>query len=258
MDRLLLFSDADTYHNRSTLSHCVHYFLENKLDALNLLPKISSRDFFSKLILPVYSLDRHTFCSPVDTNDPQKKTAYFNGVYYMIKRDVYQKIGTHEYFRNRYSADIFIGRKLKESKFNMRRVRGELYLSSDTFRSVKYLFNQISRIMYRSYLESKFEAIRNTVVLLTLEFAPLAILLYSIVVTQFEYSNRFPETVLLNLSIVNILIMIGLCSVQSRFAVYQNFFYGIGAPIAGCIFSFAYAVGLLRAIRKQHVTWREG
>ena len=244
---LLLFSDADTYHNRNTIKLCVQYFVENKLDALNLLPRISASDFFTKLVVPLYSLDRHTFCSPVDTNDPEKKAAYFNGVYYLIKKEVYQKIGTHESYRDKYSADIFIGRTLKELKFKMKRVRGELYLSSNTMRSVRYLFNQ-----------SKLGAIKNTIALLVLEFSPLAILLYSIIVTQIKDPNFFPETVLLILSIVTILIMIGLCCLQSRYASYQNILYGFGAPIAGCIFSFAYAVGLFRAIRRLSINWREG
>ena len=125
-------------------------------------------------------------------------------------------------------------------------------------RSVRYLFNQISRITYRHYQESKLSVIKNTIALLVLEFSPLAILLYSIIVTQIKNSSLFPETVLLILSIVTILIMIGLCCLQSRYALYQNILYGFGAPIAGCIFSFAYAVGLFRAIRRVSINWREG
>ena len=105
---------ADTYHNRNTIKLCVQDFVENKLDALNLLPRISASDFFTKLVVPVYSLDRHTFCWPVVTNDPEKKGTYFNGVYYLIKKEVYQKIGTHESYKDKYTADIFIGRTLKE------------------------------------------------------------------------------------------------------------------------------------------------
>lgn len=255
---LLLFSDADTYHNRNTIKVCVEYFVKNKLDALNLLPKISTPDFFTKLVAPVYSLDRHTFCSPVDTNDPEKKAAYFNGVYYLIKREVYQKIGTHESYRDKYSEDIFIGRTLKELKFKMKRVRGELYLSSDTIRSVRYLFNQISRITYRYYQESKLGAIKNTIALLLLNFSPMALLLYSIIVTRIKDPSLFPETVLPVLSLVTLLIMVGLCCLQSKYGLYQNILYGFGAPVAGCVFSLAYVVGLFRAIRRLPIKWREG
>jgi len=253
---LLLFTDADTYHMNDSIGICVEYLIENDLDTLNLLPNILAHSLFTKLILPMYSLDRHTFCSPVDTNDPKKKAVYFHGIYFMIKRDVYEKIGTHASFKDKYSADVFIGNKLKELKFKINRVRGEFNLST-TLRSVKYVFNQSSRIMHRSYQESKLAAIRNTLSLLVVEFSPLVFLAYSIFVTQFNDSKLFPETVLLIISISTILVMIILCSLQSRFALYQSALYGFGAPIAGCIFSCAYAVGLFKAIGKASVNWRQ-
>jgi hypothetical protein len=241
---------------RDSIGICVKYLIENELDTLNLLPNILAHSLLTKLILPVYSLDRHTFCSPVDTNDPKKKAVYFHGIYFMIKRDVYEKIGTHASFKDKYSADVFIGNKLKELKFKMNRVRGELHLST-SLRSVKYIFNQSSRIMHRSYQESKLAAIRNTLSLLVVEFSPLVFLAYSIFVTQFKDSKLFPETVLLVTSIATILIMIILCSLQSRFALSQSALCGFGAPIAGCIFSCAYVVGLFKAIGKASVNWRQ-
>lgn len=253
---LLLFTDADTYHTSDSIGICVKYLIENELDTLNLLPNILAHSLFTKLILPMYSLDRHTFCSPVDSNDPKKNAVYFHGIYFIIKRDVYEKIGTHASFKDKYSADVFIGNKLKELKFKMKRVRGELYLST-SLRSVKYIFNQSSRIMHRLYQENKLVAIRNTISLLVVEFSPLVFMAYSIFVTQFRDARLFPETVLLIISIATILIMIILCSLQSRFALYQSALCGFGAPIAGCIFSFTYAVGLFKAIGKASVNWRQ-
>src|SRR5437867_3043717 len=241
---------------RNTTTLCVQYFIENKLDALNLLPRSMAHDFFTKLILPMHSIHRHTFCSPVDANDPKKKNVYFLGTYYLIKRDVYKKIGTHASFRDHIDNDFFIGKKLKELKFNMKQIRGEFYLRTDSLRSWKWMYNQISRITIPNYQENRRRTVRNTLSLLTLEFSPLVLLVYSIIVTQFKDSKLFPETVAVILSIVTILIMIVLCSFQSRYVLYQNTLYGLGAPLAGCIYSFAYAVGLLKAIGKASITWR--
>ena len=253
---ILLFSEADTYHMRNTTTLCVQYLIENKLDALNLLPRSMAHDFFTKLILPMHSIHRHTFCSPVDANDPKKKKVYFLGTYYLIKRDVYKKIGTHASFRDHIDNDFFIGKKLKELKFKMKQIRGEFYLRTDSLRSWKWMYNQISRITIPNYQENRPRTVRNTLALLTLEFSPLVLLVYSIIVTQFKDSRLFPETVAVILSFVTILIMIVLCSFQSRFVLYQNALYGLGAPLAGCMYSFAYAVGLIKAISKASITWR--
>jgi glycosyltransferase involved in cell wall biosynthesis len=253
---ILLFSEADTYHMRNTTTLCVQYLIENKLDALNLLPRSMAHDFSTKLILPMHSIHRHTFCSPVDANDPKKKKVYFLGTYYLIKRDVYKKIGTHASFRDNIDNDFFIGKKLKELKFKMKQIRGEFHLRTDSLRSWKWMYNQISRITIPNYQENRWRTVRNTLALLTLEFSPLVLLVYSIIVTQFKDSRLFPETVALILSFVTILIMIVLCSFQSRYVLYQNALYGLGAPLAGCLYSFAYALGLAKAIGKASITWR--
>jgi len=138
----------------------------------------------------------------------------------------------------------------------MKQIRGEFYLRTDSLRSWKWMYNQISRITIPNYQENRPRTVRNTLALLTLEFSPLVLLVYSIIVTQFKDSRLFPETVAVILSFVTILIMIVLCSFQSRYVLYQNALYGFGAPLAGCMYSFAYAVGLLKAIGKASITWR--
>ena len=253
---LLLFSEADTYHMRDTMSLCVQYLIENRLDALNLLPRSMAHDFFTKLLLPMHSIHRHTFCSPVDANDPNKKKVFFLGTYYLIKRDVYEKIGTHASFREHIDNDFFIGKKLKQLKFKMKQIRGEFYLRTDSLRSWRWMYNQISRITIPNYQENRRGTVRNTLALLTLQFFPLMLLLYSIIITQIHDSRLFPETVALILSLVATLIMIVLCSFQSKYVLYQNALYGFGAPLAGCLYSFAYAVGLLKGIAKSSITWR--
>jgi len=253
---ILLFTEADTFHMRNTTTLAIQYFIENKLDAMNLVHRSMAYNFLTKLILPMHSIFRHTFCSPVDANDPNNKKVYFVGTYYLIKRDVYKKIGTHSAFRNDIENDFFIGKRLKELKFKIKQIRGEVYLRTDALRSWNWMYNQISRIMIPRYQENRRGAIRDTLALLTLEFSPLVLLVYSMIVTQFNNSRLFPETVGLMLSVILILIMIVLCSFQSRYVLYQNALYGIGAPLAGCMYSFAWALGLLKAITKSSIKWR--
>lgn len=253
---ILLFSEANTNHKRNITTLCVQYLIENKLDALNLLPRSMASSFFTKLMLPMHTIHRHTFCSPIDTNDPKKKKVYFLGTYYMIRRDVYKKIGTHESVRDRYDNDFFIGKKIKELKFKMKQIRGEFYLHKDTLRSWKWMFNQVSRVMIPFYQENRRGAIRHALTLVTVQFFPLVFLVYFIIVTQHKDSRLFPEIVALILSSLAVLIMTVLCSFQSRWVLYQHPLYGFGAPLAGCIYSFACAVGLLKAIGRSSVDWR--
>jgi hypothetical protein len=139
----------------------------------------------------------------------------------------------------------------------MKVIRGEFYLRTDTIRSAKFIFNQIARVVIPYYQENKRGAIRVTLALLALKFSPLVLLVYSIIVTQFTDSSLFPETVSLILCFLIIVIMIVLSSFQLKCVLYQNALYGLGAPIGACIFSFAFIIGLIKAIGKASITWKE-
>ena len=255
---ILLFTDADTYHKTDTLSLSILYFFKHKLDTLNVLPKTIGATFLSKLILPLYTLHQHTFCSPVYTNDPnsKRKNAYFLGTYYLLRRDAYEKIGTHKAVRQEFNEDIFIGEKLRNLGFKVHTIRGELNLYTETIRSSNYIFNQISRVIIPYYRTNKLIALRLTIFLFAIEFSPPFLLLYSII-SYLYHGNLFPEMISLILSLTSVAIMVIVSSLQMKYGLYQNPLYGLGAPIGAGVYSFAYLVALLKAILRAKVAWRE-
>jgi chlorobactene glucosyltransferase len=256
---ILLFTDADTYHRADTLSLSILYFFKHKLDTLNVLPRTIGDTFVSKLILPLYTLHQHTFCSPVYTNDPdsKKKNAYFLGIYYLLKRDAYEKIGTHKAVREEFHEDTVIGKKLRNLGFRVHTIRGEHNLYTETLRSSSHIFNQISRVIIPYYRVNKLIALRLTIFLFSIEFVPAFLLLYSIITYQLSRGNLFPEMISLILSVISVSIMVIVSSLQMKYGLYQNPWYGLGAPIGACIYSFAYLFALFKAIGKSNVGWRE-
>ena len=256
---ILLFTDADTYHTKNTLSLCIMYFIKNNLDALNLLPRTIGINLFTRLLLPLYTLHQHTFCSPVSVNDPnsKKKDIYFLGTYYLIKRETYEKIGTHSAVRDKFIEDLVIGRKLRELKFKMNMIRGEFNLYTETIRTSNYLFNQISRVIGAYYQENKLGAIKVTLFLFAVYFLPPFLLLYSIIINQVAYPNLFPEVISLVLSLITISIIVMISSLQLRFGLYQNPWYGLGGPFGAYLFSYAYIVELMKAIGKTPLAWKQ-
>ncbi|MDX1372508.1 MAG: glycosyltransferase family A protein, partial [Nitrososphaeraceae archaeon] len=50
---LLLFTDADSYHSKTSLEMSVSFLDSNKLQALTIVPKLLSNDIFTKLTLPI-------------------------------------------------------------------------------------------------------------------------------------------------------------------------------------------------------------
>jgi chlorobactene glucosyltransferase len=256
---ILLFTDADTYHEKDTLRLSILTFFKYKLDSLNVLPKTIGVTFLSKLILPIYTLHQHTFCSPIHINnlDTKKKNTYFLGTYYLIKRGVYEKIGTHKAVRDEFNEDIFIGKKLKDMDFKVHMVRGEYNLHTETIRSSNYIFNQISRVVIPYYQKSKLTALRLILFLFAIKFCPPFLLLYSIIIFPFSNGNTLPVITSIILGLISLSIMVTVSTLQMKYGLYQNPWYGFGAPIGACIYSFAYLLALTKALRKSRVAWRE-
>lgn len=253
---ILLFTDADTYHNKSTLRLAVQYFTEHKLDALSLLPKMLSPNFIVKVTLPFLTLYQQTYISPININDPTKKAVNFLAQFYMIKKKVYEKIGTHISVRDKFSEDLAIGEILKKSNFKMNMVRGEQNLSTDTIRTSKMMFNQVSRFIMPYYQENRLGAILKTLSEFTLMFLPFLLFVYSILNLGLKL-NFSLEAVLFLSNLVTIVNIVIISSLQSKYALYQSPWYGLAAPIGACVFSLAFIIGLTKAIVKSPIDWRE-
>ena len=93
---LLLFTDADTTHSSSVISLAVSHLLSLELDALTVIPRMLCLDHITKITLPMISTFLHTRFSALRVNDTSKKTGYFFGSFFIIKKFVYDSVGTHE------------------------------------------------------------------------------------------------------------------------------------------------------------------
>lgn len=253
---ILLFTDADTYHMKNTLRLAVQYLIGIKLDALSMLPKMLAANFFVKVTLPFLTLYQHTYISPININDPSKKAVNYLAHFCMIKKTVYDQIGTHETVRDKFSEDLAIGEILKKGNFRMHMVRGELNLTTDTIRTPKLIFNQISRYIIPYFRENKLGAIVKTLSEFAITFLPFLLLAYSILSTGLKLTFSL-ESILFLCNLVTVLNIIIISSLQSKYVVYQNPWYGIAAPVGACIFSFAFIIGLVKAIIKAPIGWRE-
>ena len=70
---LLLFTDADTVHLPSTMSLSIKHLIFENLDALTAIPKLLSKDFWTKITLPMLSTFLHSRFSALRVNDPKTK-----------------------------------------------------------------------------------------------------------------------------------------------------------------------------------------
>lgn len=121
----MIFTDADTcYINPDTINSSVSYFQSENLDVLTGFPFLEFRDFWSKMVNPVWKLIGTLFgYNPLDINNPKSDAANLMGCFIVIKRKTFEEIGTYETIRNNIKEDEALGVRAKQMGYKISAVR---------------------------------------------------------------------------------------------------------------------------------------
>ena len=251
---LLMFTDADSKHLSSAMSLAVGHLVSQNLDALTAVPRLICNDFWTKMTLPVLATFLHTRFSPIRVNDPNTKTGYFFGSFFLITRSTYETVGTHEGVREELVEDGALGGKVKASKFRMKMVRGESQIDAVWARDLPTLWQGLRRFMIPVYYQDKAGAYMMVMAVFFILFAPFVSLPY-LLVAGFAESISFP--ILLGLQVSAIALIMITIAVQCRLAIFENPLYAFAAPLSGGLISFSFISAIVDANKKGAVSWRD-
>ena len=249
---LLLFTDADTTHTGSVISLAVSHLLSLELDALTVIPRMLCLDKITKITLPMISTFLHTRFSALRVNDTSKGTGYFFGSFFIIKKSTYDSVGTHEGVKGELVEDGALGRKVKESGFKMRMVRGEHLVDAVWARDMPTLWNALKRLMIPLYLQNAKIAVASFFGVLFLLFMPFPILGYSIIF--FNSTDSFLMLFAIS-CIASILVYIG-GILDATKGLDLKIKYSLFAPVGSFIVVSGFLAGLIQAKSKTAISWR--
>lgn len=248
---LLLFTDADTKHSRSVISLAVSHLLSYDLDALTVVPKMICLDTWTKITLPVLSTFLHTRFSALRVNDPNKKTGYFFGSFFIIKKETYDKVGTHEGVRTEIIEDGALGKKVKESGYKLKMVRGDHLIDAVWARDWSTLWNGLKRLMIPLYLQSSKVAGGIFVAVLFLLFMPYVFLAYSSIF--FDASESFSALFAASLVSSGLLYTAGIIDARG---LKIKASYGLCGPLGSFVVVAGFFCGMLHAKSDLAISWR--
>ena len=251
---LLMFTDADSKHLPSTMSLAVGHLMSENLEALTAVPRLICNDFWTKMTLPVLATFLHTRFSPIRVNDPNTKTGYFFGSFFIITRSTYEAIGTHEGVKEELVEDGALGGKVKASKFRMKMVRGESHIDAVWARDLPTLWQGLRRLMIPIYYQDKVNAYMMAMAVFFILFAPFASLPY-LPVASFAGGNTSFQ-ILFGLQISAIALIMVTTAVQCRLAIFESPVYAFAAPLSGALISLSFMSAIADAKKKGAVSWR--
>ncbi|HEY7226731.1 MAG TPA: glycosyltransferase [Nitrososphaeraceae archaeon] len=250
---ILLFTDADTIHKKDSLSSAVNTMIHDEIDALSLVPKLICHDIITKCTLPVLSVFLHSRYSPLRVNNPKNKIGYFFGSFYLISKENYEKIGTHEKVRQELVEDGALGRRVKEQKMKLKLLRGENYIEASWARDPRSLWNALRRIIIPLHKQQKRSAIMVTAFIFFILMEPFLILPFSL-----YYYGEYPLAVLLLIiNLVTIFLLLACTVIQSHFGLLQKSIYGLGFVLGCTVITLCFLVSAFDPKRNKVVKWRE-
>ena len=252
---LLLFTDADSYHSENTMSLAVQNINHYDLDAITIMPRLLSYDFFTKVTLPLLTTFMHTKFSPLKVNNEKSKLGYFFGSYFIIKRDTYEKVGTHESVKHEIIEDGALGKKVKEGNFKLRMVRGERYVQAIWARNSSELSKAMDRLLIPMFKENRLKSTLLSIALFFLMIFPFMMIPLSLTLSILQ-PNQLNFVILLFATMILFILMLTNL-IQISYTLFFNKLYSLGFIIGALIIVSRFLVRIVISNRKSVVNWRD-
>jgi chlorobactene glucosyltransferase len=110
----LLLTDADTVHERHSISSVVAFAESKGLDFVSLFPRAVCTKWWERLLLPSVGAMITLFNSPWKVNDPENRDAAFaNGQFILVRRGTYESAGGNESVRDSVLEDSALAGRIK-------------------------------------------------------------------------------------------------------------------------------------------------
>jgi glycosyltransferase involved in cell wall biosynthesis len=111
--RHLLFTDADTVHERRDLSHALFEVEKHKAVLLSYSPRQIVSGFWQRAVMPLVFSELASVYPPKQVNDPQSRLAAANGQFLMVERDAYFSVGGHRAIGTKVLEDVALAHNIK-------------------------------------------------------------------------------------------------------------------------------------------------
>lgn len=247
----LLFTDADTRHEKTSLSTAMHYVQSERVQLLTLLPRCLMGSFMEYIIQP-FAMAMFGLWFPLEKiNNPDSPLYFANGQYLLMNRTLYEKIGGHKSVCGEFLEDFALMKKAKALKAPVRCALGMELYGTRMYDSFAAIWRGWRRIYLHAYQSRP----------LALTFKAANVFLFSVVpFLSLGFLTLLPELCtahpLLYPLNLGILIFIFGISWGGYGILKAKKVYTIFHPIAACILSVILADAAWKGLTKQKTTWR--
>lgn len=131
----LLFTDADTIHRASDLSHAIREAERHHVNLLSYSPRQIVRGFWQRVVMPLVFSELASVYRMKEVNDPQQKIAAANGQFLLVRAESYFSLGGHRAVAAEVLEDVALARLFKANGDAIRFRYAPEALSTQMYRS---------------------------------------------------------------------------------------------------------------------------
>ena len=146
----LAFLDADSRLHKSALRLCYYEAVRRSANMVTLSPRFILKTFWEKALQPVFAAMTCILYPLGLVNDPASPVASANGMFYMISRSAYEKIGGHREVRDLAVEDIGIGKRIKAAGLGLLFANGKNVLQTRMYTTFREIVRGWTRILSAS------------------------------------------------------------------------------------------------------------
>ncbi len=175
------FLDADSSLQKTALRQCLNEALRRNINLVTLSPQFVLKTFWEKALVPTFAAMAAILFPLSKVNDPRSSVATANGMFLVISRVAYEKIGGHSNVKDLAVEDIGIGKRVKAEGLGILFANGQKLLRTRMYSGFQQILDGWTRILcaamnYRLSAVLKYLSMH---VLVSLPVFILATLLYS-------------------------------------------------------------------------------
>lgn len=173
-----LFTDADTVHRPRSISTALGHALRRNADMLSLMPHLENITFWEKVVQPVAGAALMLRFPVQKVNDPASPTAFGNGQYILIKKEMYEKVGGHSAVKDLMLEDIAISKRVKEAGLRLHLAYGADLFKTRMYASFRSIWQGWTRIFYSAFAKNGLIIMGMMALVLLVSLFPYALMLY--------------------------------------------------------------------------------
>lgn len=141
----LLFTDADVLFKPDSVRRALAYAESERADHVVLFPQMIMKQAGEKMMIAFFQTLFVFGHRPWKVADPKSKDHMGVGAFNMVRRRVYEQVGTYERLRMEVLDDMKLGKVVKQSGFSQRNVFGEDLISLRWARGAMGVVNNLTK-----------------------------------------------------------------------------------------------------------------